>query len=144
VIQEQPSPTAPAVPAITQIYAKLPAQDVGRAKDFYAEKLGLEPYGERHNHLYYQAGGAYFMVFPSMGNPSGSHDQLGLVVEDVAAEVARLKARGVEFESYPPPPGVTMSDSIMDMGPVKAAWFKDTEGNLISIAEFPSGSPFQR
>jgi catechol 2,3-dioxygenase-like lactoylglutathione lyase family enzyme len=144
VIQEHPTDATAAVPAIAQIYAKLPAQDVDRARAFYAEKLGLEPYGERHNHLYYQLAGAYFIVFPSTGTPSGTHDQLGLVVEDLAAAVAALEARGVAFETYPAPPGATLNDSIMDMGQVKATWFKDSEGNLISLAEFPSGSPFQR
>jgi catechol 2,3-dioxygenase-like lactoylglutathione lyase family enzyme len=145
VIQEHPTETSRAVrPAIAQIYAKLPARDVRRARAFYAEKLGLEPYGERHNHLYYELAGAYFIIFPSIGKPSGTHDQLGLVVENLKNEVARLKSRGVTFESYPPPPGATITDSITDMGQVKAAWFKDSEGNLISLAEFPSGSPFQR
>jgi catechol 2,3-dioxygenase-like lactoylglutathione lyase family enzyme len=144
MIEERTERVPKAAPAIAQIYGKLPAQDVERARGFYAEKLGLEPYGERHNHLYYEVAGAHFIIFPSVGIPSGTHDQLGLVVEDVAAEVAELKARGVTFESYPPPPGAAMSDGIVDMGQVKAAWFKDSEGNLISLAEFPSGSPFQR
>jgi catechol 2,3-dioxygenase-like lactoylglutathione lyase family enzyme len=124
------------------VYGKLPAQDVERARAFYAEKLGLVPFGERHRHLYYRVDGASFLVFPSSGAPSGSHDQLGLVVADLEAEVRRLKARGVVFESYPPPPGAEVRDEITDMGAVKAAWFKDSEGNLVSIAEFPNGSPF--
>jgi catechol 2,3-dioxygenase-like lactoylglutathione lyase family enzyme len=144
VIQEQSAYATVTAPAIAQIYAKLPAQDIERARTFYAEKLGIEPYGERHNHLYYRLAGAYFIVFPSAGTPSGTHDQLGLVVEDLETEVARLKRRGVAFETYPVPPGATMNDGVMDMGQVKAAWFKDSEGNLISVAEFPSGSPFQR
>jgi catechol 2,3-dioxygenase-like lactoylglutathione lyase family enzyme len=143
VIQDIASEPQPLSTAIAQIYAKLPAHDVDRARAFYAEELGLEPYQERHNHLYYKVAGAHFIIFPSAGTPSGTHDQLGLVVEDAEAEVARLKARGVTFESYPPPPGATTNDGIMDMGEVKAAWFKDSEGNLISIAEFASGSPFQ-
>ena len=144
MIQEQPTETRATAPAIAQIYAKLPAQDIRRARGFYADKLGLEPYGERHNHLYYELAGAYFILFPSTGNPSGTHDQLGLVVENLEVEVAQLRSQGVTFESYPPPPGATTTDGITDMGQVKAAWFKDTEGNLISIAEFPSGSPFQQ
>lgn len=126
----------------TQAYAKLPAQDVERARAFYAEKLGLVPYGERHGHLYYRAGSASFMLFPSSGAPSGSHDQLGLVVEDLHAVVDVLRERGVCFESYPPPPGAIVNDGVMDAGFVKAAWFRDSEGNLLSLAEFPSGSPF--
>jgi catechol 2,3-dioxygenase-like lactoylglutathione lyase family enzyme len=124
------------------VYGKLPAQDVERARAFYAEKLRLVPYGEVHGHLYYRVAGASFIVFPSTGAPSGTHDQLGLVVEDVESAVAHLKAAGVRFESYPPPPGASVEDGVMDLGQVKAAWFKDSEGNLISIAEFPSGSPF--
>lgn len=128
--------------SITHVYGKLPAQDVGRARAFYAERLGLQPFAEIHKHLYYELAGVHFIVFPSAGTPSGTHDQLGLVVSDVQAEVARLKSRGVTFECFPPPPGATAVGEVTDLGAVKAAWFKDSEGNLISIAEFPSGSPF--
>ncbi len=95
---------------MTQVYGKLPAQDVERARIFYAEKLGLTPFWERAQHLHYKVGGAHFIIYPSTGRASGTHDQLGLVVEDAEAEVARLKSLGVSFESYPPPPGVTMTN----------------------------------
>lgn len=144
MISEQRPQSRGAAATITGMYAKLPAQDVDRARRFYAENLGLEPYGERHGHLYYELAGAYFMIFPSRGQPSGTHDQLGLVVEDLDGDVARLRAQGVAFESYPPPPGATVNDGITDMGLLKAAWFKDSEGNLISMAQFRAGSPFQR
>lgn len=124
------------------VYAKLPAQDVERARAFYAEKLGLTPVGEHAGHLHYRVGGAYFIVFPSTGAPSGTHDQLGLAVDDVAATVARLRSNGVTIEQYPAPPGATVSDGIMDNGFVRAAWFKDSEGNLVSVAQFAGGSPF--
>jgi catechol 2,3-dioxygenase-like lactoylglutathione lyase family enzyme len=117
-------------------YGKLPAQDVERARTFYRDVLGLEPVREHHNHLFYECGGGSFLVFPSSGAPSGTHDQLGFVVEDVEAAVAQLRARGVDFETYEAPPGSTFSDGIMDYGTVKAAWFKDSEGNLISVAQF--------
>ena len=126
----------------TDAYGKLPAQNVERARAFYAEKLGLSPYRENAAHLYYQVGGTTFIVFPSAGAPSGTHDQLGLIVNDVEATVARLQSRGVTFEMYPAPPGAAMKNGIMNRGSMKAAWFKDTEGNLISIAEFAQGSPF--
>jgi catechol 2,3-dioxygenase-like lactoylglutathione lyase family enzyme len=108
------------------VYAKLPAQDVARAKAFYGEKLGLTPVREHHDHLTYEVGAARFVVFPSSGSPSGTHDQLGLVVADVHTTVADLRAKGVELER----------DGVVDFGGVKAAWFKDSEGNLISVAEF--------
>jgi catechol 2,3-dioxygenase-like lactoylglutathione lyase family enzyme len=129
-------------PIFTDAYGKLPAQSVERARAFYADKLGLSPYRENAAHLYYQVGGTTFIVFPSAGAPSGTHDQLGLIVNDVEATVARLQSRGVTFEMYSAPPGATMKNGIMDRGSMKAAWFMDTEGNLISIAEFAQGSPF--
>jgi catechol 2,3-dioxygenase-like lactoylglutathione lyase family enzyme len=129
-------------PMISDVYGKLPAQNVERARAFYADKLGLSPYREHAAHLYYAVGGTTFIIFPSAGAPSGTHDQLGLIVDDVESTVDLLQSKGVTFESYPARPGATMTNGIMDRGSMKAAWFKDTEGNLISIAEFSQGSPF--
>lgn len=117
-------------------YAKLPAQDVERARTFYRDVLGFEPVREHHGHLFYECGGSSFLVFPSSGSPSGAHDQLGLAVDDVEVTAAELRSRGVELETYGAPPGCTFRDGIMDYGTVKAAWFKESEGNLISVAQF--------
>jgi hypothetical protein len=57
--------------------------------------------------------------------------------------VARLQSKGVTFETFPGPPGATMKNGIMDRGSMKAAWFKDTEGNLISIARVHARVPIQ-
>jgi catechol 2,3-dioxygenase-like lactoylglutathione lyase family enzyme len=120
-------------------YAKLPAQDVERARAFYRDVLGFEPVREHQGHLFYDCGGSSFLVFPSSGSPSGSHDQLGFAVEDIEDTKTLLRARGVELEEYEAPPGCSFSDGIMDYGAVKAAWFKDSEGNLISVAQFVGG-----
>lgn len=128
--------------AISHGYAKLPAQDVERARRFYAENFGLEPFREVHGHLYYDVAGVPLLIFPSSGAPSGTHDQFGLVVDDLESEVERLKGNGVTLEEFPERPGSAMRDGIMDRGFMKAGWVKDSEGNLISIAEFESGSPF--
>jgi catechol 2,3-dioxygenase-like lactoylglutathione lyase family enzyme len=129
-------------PIVTDVYGKLPAQSVERARAFYADKLGLTPYRQHANHLYYEVGGTTFIIFRSTGVPSGTHDQLGFIVDDVESTVARLQSKGVIFEKYPAPPGAIVKNGIMDRGSMKAAWFKDTEGNLISIAEFSQGSAF--
>lgn len=117
-------------------YAKLPAQDVERARAFYRDVLGLEAVRENHGHVFYECGGSLFLVFPSNGSSSGTHDQLGFGVEDIEAAVAELRDRGVELETYDAPPGCSFRDGIMDYGAVKAAWVKDSEGNLISFAQF--------
>jgi len=127
--------------ALSQSYAKLPARDVERARAFYADKLNLSPFGEDSGHLFYEVGGSHFMVYPSGGAASGTHDQIGFLVEDVEATVARLRSNGVIFEEYEPP-GASVTDGIMDFGGVKAAWFKDSEGNQLSVVEFAGGSPF--
>ncbi len=128
---------------LDQTYAKLPAGDVERARAFYADKLGLTPFGERDGHLFYElGGGSHFMVYPSGGAASGSHDQIGFAVDDVESMVAALRSNGVVFEEYESPQGASATDGIMDFGGVKAAWFKDSEGNLLSIVEFAGGSPF--
>ena len=130
-----------ATTALNQTYAKLPARDVERARAFYADKLGLTPFGEYNDHLYYDLEGSHFMIYPSGGAASGNHDQLGFVVDDLGSTVAALRSGGVVFEEYESP-GASAADGIMDFGAVRSAWFKDSEGNLISIAEFADGSPF--
>jgi len=112
------------------VYAKLPAKDLGRARRFYDEKLGLRPFGEQGPHLFYDVGGARFLLFSSAGEPSGSHDQMGFVVDDIKARVGELRDRGVEFEQYE-----HTVDGIADFGEVRAAWFKDTEGNLLNLIQ---------
>jgi catechol 2,3-dioxygenase-like lactoylglutathione lyase family enzyme len=115
-------------------YGKLPAQNTERVRRFYEEKLGLHPFGERNHHLYYEVGNVRFVVFPSTGTSSGTHDQLGFVVDDLEGTMAELRSKGIDFEDYP---GLT-KNSIATFGTMKAAWFKDSEGNLLSLAEQPT------
>lgn len=117
-------------------YAKLPVQDVARARSFYRDALGLEPHHEAHGHMRYDVAGTPLLLFPTSGSPSGDHDQFGFVVDDLDAAVARLTANGVELEEFPAPPGSTIENRVMVRPEMRAAWFKDTEGNLLSIAEF--------
>ena len=117
----------------TYAFAKLPAQDSERAKHFDEEKLGVKPYAEWYKHLYYELGGARFVIFPSRGAPSGTHDQMGLVIDDLDHVVEELRSKGIVFEDYP---GLTENGVVTD-GDSKAAWFKDSEGNLISLNQKP-------
>ena len=116
--------------ALNRAYTKLPARDVERARAFYADKLSLAPFGEHNSHLYYEVGGSHFMLYPSGGAASGTHDQLGFVVEDVESTVATLHSSGVLFEEYEPPLGAGATDGIMDFGSVKSAWFKDSDSTF--------------
>lgn len=113
--------------------ATLPAQDMERAKAFYRDKLGLTPTQEDPGGLRYElAAGTVFGVFPSSGKPSGTHTQIGIEVEDVEQAVKDLQSKGVRFEEYDTP-GLKTVNGVADLGGTKAAWFKDSEGNLIAV-----------
>jgi catechol 2,3-dioxygenase-like lactoylglutathione lyase family enzyme len=116
------------------VYATIPAQDLERARSFYADKLGLQPAEERPEGLRYTCGDGSFLLFQSSGEASGSHTQLGWDVDDIEAAVATLRENGVVFEEYDLP-GFKTVDGIADIAGERGAWFKDSEGNLLAIGE---------
>ena len=117
------------------VHTTLPATDLERAKQFYAEKLGLSVEIEAPEGVFFHSRNTRFLVFPSQGTPSGTHTQMGWTVEDIEAEVSDLKSGGVVFEEYDFE-GFDRDKGIATTGPVKAAWFKDSEGNLLGLVEF--------
>ena len=117
--------------------ASLPCSDLRRARSFYAEKLGLTPADEGPAGAFYVGqAGTRFILFPSSGGASGSHSQMGFMVADLDAEVRDLKQRGVQFEEYDFP-GFDKATGIADVGGARAAWFEDSEGNLLGLVEQP-------
>jgi catechol 2,3-dioxygenase-like lactoylglutathione lyase family enzyme len=113
----------------------LPVADLTRARKFYAEKLGLMPTWEVPTGIIYECGEASrFVLSPMTAKPAG-HTQMSFVVQDLVTEVKELKSRGVVFEEYDTP-GAETVDSIADRGALKAAWFKDTEGNTIGVIQW--------
>ncbi|MEA4906776.1 MAG: VOC family protein [Chloroflexi bacterium] len=112
----------------------IPAQDLNRAKQFYAEKLGLQPASESAAGLIYQGKDSWFLLYPSSGVSTGSFTQAGWYTNDIQNEVAELKARGVVFEEYDYPNLKTVN-SIANIGTSKSAWFKDSEGNLLGLVQ---------
>lgn len=114
--------------------AALPAADLDRARRFYTETLGLAEPEEFGDGLMFTSGGDRFMVYRSGGRASGTHTQLGWDVEDVEAEVVDLRSRGVAFEDYDMP-GVKTENGIATYPDGKAAWFKDSEGNVLAISQ---------
>jgi catechol 2,3-dioxygenase-like lactoylglutathione lyase family enzyme len=116
------------------VYATIPAQNLERAKSFYADKLGLKPEEERPEGLRYKCGTGGFLLFESSGEPSGTHTQLGWDVDNIEAAVATLRENGVVFEEYDMPDFKTVN-GIAEIAGEKGAWFKDSEGNLLAIGE---------
>jgi catechol 2,3-dioxygenase-like lactoylglutathione lyase family enzyme len=120
-----------------RIAAAIPAADFERAKRYYRDTLGLTPSKETEDGAFYDgADGTWFVVFPSGGAASGTHTQIGFHVPDIQAEVLDLKARGVIFEEYDYPDLKTV-DSIATLRTERVAWWKDSEGNMLSLWEIP-------
>ena len=92
--------------------------------------------------LRYRFANGEFALFESAGAPSGAHTQLGWEVDDIEATVAELRSRGVVFEDIDVP-GLTTVDGIAEVSgnyPSKgigerAAWFRDSEGNVVGIGQ---------
>ncbi len=78
---------------------KLPAQDLDRARQFYRDRLGLEPVEERDGGLRYVCGTTEFHLFLSSGAASGASTQLGFEVANIDGVVAELRSRGLEFRA---------------------------------------------
>ena len=124
------------------VATRLPAQNLERARAFYAEKLGLEPIEERKGGLRYVCAAGEFALFKSAGTASGDHTQMGWEVEDIEATVRELRARGVVFEEYDFT-GLRTVEGIADIegnypskgSGERGAWFRDSEGNMLGIGQ---------
>ena len=116
------------------VTAIVPATDLGRARSFYADKLGLTPSQEFPGGLFYTTGsGTSFLLYETQF-PSGDHTVARWHVDDVASEVAELRSRGVAFEHYDEMPGVEWDGDVASIGGLgNGAWFRDSEGNVLGI-----------
>lgn len=123
------------------VTANIPAADLARAREFYADKLGLTPSFEADGVflLYQTAGGSTFSVYQTEYAGQAGHTIAQWHVDDVDAEVRELKAKGVSFEHYDLP-GVEWHGDVASMsGMGKAAWFKDSEANILCVDDgFPA------
>jgi len=118
-----------------RIVPYIPVADVGRARKFYEEKVGLKPKEEYAGGVIYECGnGSRGFMYPSPGAGTSRASTAFWQVNDVAAEVTELKARGVVFEEYEMP-GIKMENSIASAGGAKTAWFKDSEGNILAVSQ---------
>jgi predicted enzyme related to lactoylglutathione lyase len=120
---------------LARIVPYIPVTKVARARKFYEEKLGLTPKEEYAGGVIYECGdGSWVFMYPSAGAGTSKASTAFWAVDDVAAEVRELKARGVVFEEYNMP-GIKMENSIASAGGAKTAWFKDSEGNILAISQ---------
>ena len=117
------------------LYAYIPAKDVARARRFYEAKLGFRPKQETAGGVIYEFGGkTACFLYPTPNAGTSKASQAFWHVVDIEREVAELKKRGIVFENYDMP-GETGPSGVITAGGAKAAWFKDTEGNILAIIQ---------
>ena len=118
----------------TDAVATLAVKDLDKAATFYEETLGLSRAdGEDDEALVFESGDTTINVYQSSFAGTNKATALTWVVDDLEDVVDTLKARGVKFEHYDLP-DTTRKGDIHVSGDIKVAWFKDPDGNILSIA----------
>ena len=113
--------------------------DMQRARRFYEEVLGLVPATDTGDNVWYPCGGdTQINVYLSPNAGTAKFTIAGFEVDDIETVVAQLTKQGVTFEQYDQPPIVTDAQGIAHFeGDAKVAYFKDPDGNILSLAQAP-------
>ena len=114
------------------VSATLAVKDIAAGKKFYGETLGLKQVGENPGGVAYESGGGKLFVYESDTAGKGQATCAFWTVDNLEAVVADLKAKGITFEHYNFP-GSELQGDIHVMGPMKTVWFKDPDGNILSV-----------
>lgn len=117
------------------MYSYIPAKDLARARQFYEAKLGLVAKEEVAGGVVYAFGqNTACFLYPTPNAGTSQASQAFWSVDDVDREITELKRRGVVFESYDMP-GEKSAAGAITAGGAKAAWFKDSEGNIMALVQ---------
>ena len=116
------------------MYSYIPVKDVARARAFYEEKLGFKPKDVTAGGVTYEfANATACFLYPTPNAGTSKASQAFWQVDDIEKEVGELMARGVQFEKYNMPD--VDEKGISTAGGARAAWFKDTEGNIMALIQ---------
>jgi catechol-2,3-dioxygenase len=112
------------------------ATDLGVAREFYGERIGLELLLESDDFLTFKCGGdSRLVVTRSSTGTTEPQTKASWRVSNLAAEVAELRSRGVAMQEYDEP-GLKTVDGIADVGFALAAWLVDPDGNSLGLLQF--------
>ena len=115
----------------------LPAVDLKRARRFYEATLGLKVVKEDPSPgIMVQCGNGTMVYIYERAATKADHTVATFAVDDLDAEMLALQRKGIKFEEYNLP-GLKTDHGVVTIGGMKGAWFKDTEGNILSLTEMP-------
>ena len=113
--------------------ATVAVKDLGTAARFYEGTLGLtRAGGEEHEVIVFESGDTTINVYRSSFAGTNKATALTWAVDDVEDVVRTLKGKGVKFEHYDLP-DTTRAGDVHVSGDIKVAWFKDPDGNILSV-----------
>ncbi|HSX44585.1 MAG TPA: VOC family protein [Candidatus Saccharimonadales bacterium] len=119
--------------ADSPVCATIAVKDLEAAKKFYGDTLGLkDPKADPGGVLFKAGEGSAVYIYQSEFAGSNKATYAAWNVSDVKAIVDDLKGKGIEFNTFDAP-GITWEDEIATMGPAKAAWFNDPDGNILNV-----------
>jgi predicted enzyme related to lactoylglutathione lyase len=117
----------------TRAFSGFSVDDIGSAKQFYGETLGVRVSEEGGRLTLHLAGDRDTMVYPKEHHTPATFTILNFPVDDIELAVEELNARGIEFERYE---GIVQDENgILRSGGPLIAWFKDPAGNILSILQ---------
>ena len=113
----------------------LAVKDVDRAKQFYRDKLGFKEADDFGEGFMLKSGDTKFTVYKSEFAGTNKATALTFDVDDIEDEVQALKEKGIAFEHYQLEGLTPKGDIFEGEGGFKTAWFKDPDGNILSLME---------
>lgn len=118
------------------VTATIAVKDIAAGKAFYGETIGLQQENENPGGVTFACGaGSKLFVYQSAYAGTNQATCAAWKVADVEATVNELKSKGIAFEQYDElGPDMTRDGDIHMMGPEKIAWFKDPDGNILSVS----------
>jgi len=118
----------------TMVVPTVPVTDLDRAKAFYGDTLGLTFLWETPVAVRYQCGAASQISVFKRPPVETEHTVAHFEVDDIEAVVGDLEGKGVEFLDYADGP-LTTTGHIAQLGPARAAWFHDPDGNTLGLRQ---------
>ena len=110
-------------------------KDLDRARKFYEDKLGLKAKTEWGEGVTLESGDTRINLYRSEFAGTNKATALNFDVDDIDKEVGELKEKGIFFEHYDLPGLQRQGDLYVGEGGFKTTWFKDPDGNILSLME---------